>query len=332
MTHRTRILLAAICILHAFFIPLQAFAQTWTGDKPYSNSRFITIDSITLHYRVWPSGLAHPRGKVVFIHGFTGSTFCFQNNYDTLVNSGYTVVALDLPAFGFSDRATWINHSQSSRAILIWKLLNMIDKGDSSGWNIIGHSMGGGTAEAVALMHLERTTSLILIDAMFFKKNSGLMSTVFSVIKIKPLNQFYFDYMENYLLTYNRMKKLLKSAYKRKPDSAEVAGYMIPLMIPGTADAIVSNFSNCREIIPLNADSLKGLNVMAVWGTRDSWIPLRMTALLKTYVPNLELHTVKGAGHMPMETHAAQFNSIMMEFLNRVNDKKASQASCIRHQ
>lgn len=237
------------------------------------------------------------------------------------LKAGYTVVALDLPAFGFSDRGTWINHSQSSRAVMIWKLLSIIDKGDTSGWNIIGHSMGGGTAEAVALMNSKRTKSLVLIDAMFFKKNSGLMSTAFSVLNIKPLNQFYLGYVENYLLTYSRMQKLLKSAYKRKPDSAEVTGYMIPLMIPGTADAIVSNFSNCREIITLSTDSLKNMKVMAIWGTRDSWIPLRMTAVLKTYVPQLELHTVKGAGHMPMETHADQFNGILVNFLNKANNK-----------
>jgi len=321
MTDRTRILLIVTILLQALCPFQPASSQPGNPVKPYANSQFITIDSVTVHYRVWPSVLTHPRGKVVFIHGFTGSTFCFRKNYDTLVSAGYKVVALDLPAFGFSDRATWINHSQSSRAIMIWKLLNIIDEGDTSGWNIIGHSMGGSTAEAVALMKPERTKSLILIDAMFFKKNSGLMSTAFSVTRIKPLDQFYLDYVENYLLTYDRMRKLLKSAYKREPDSAEVTGYMIPLTIPGTAEAIVSNFSNCREIIPLSADSLRDLNVMAVWGTRDSWIPLRMTAVLKNYVPQLELHTIRGAGHMPMETHAKQFNGIMVEFLNRVNVK-----------
>jgi pimeloyl-ACP methyl ester carboxylesterase len=33
----------------------------------------------------------------------------------------------------------------------------------------------------------------------------------------------------------------------------------------------------------------------------------------------MELHNIKGAGHMPMETHPKEFNGILVNFLNRVN-------------
>ncbi len=272
-----------------------------------------------LHYRVWITKVKPSKGKVLFIHGFTGSTFSFRKNYDSLVNAGYNILAVDLPAFGYSDRGTWINHSQSSRAVMIWKLIDRIDQGDTVKWNIIGHSMGGGTAEAVALMRPRQIKSLTLIDAMFFKKNSGVMSIAFSPSRMRQLKKYYVDYVAHYLLTFERMSKLLKSGYKKTPDTNDVSGYMMPLRIPGTSEAIVSTFSNCREIVPLNSDSLKNTAVLVVWGTKDSWIPPRSAKLIKTCVPQMELHKIKGAGHMPMETHPKEFNGILVNFLNRVN-------------
>ncbi|MCX6287959.1 MAG: alpha/beta hydrolase [Bacteroidetes bacterium] len=321
MSTRIRIFLVIIAVLPAIYNPLYASPIPRSATMPFKNSHFITIDSALIHYRIWGTKVSPAKGKVVFIHGFMGSTYCFRKNYDSLVNAGYNIIALDLPAFGYSDRGTWINHSQSSRAIMVWKLLDLIDMGDTMKWNIVGHSMGGGAAEAVALKRPGRTKSLTLIDAMFFVKNSGVISTALSPSKIKQLKKVYVDYIQDYMLTFNRMNKLLKSGYKQKPDTADVTGYMMPLRIPGTAEAIVSSFSNCKEVVSLNVDSLKKIPVLVVWGTKDSWIPLNSTKLIKTYVPQMELYKVKGAGHMPMETHPKEFNGILVDFLNRNNQQ-----------
>jgi len=288
----------------------------------FPNSQFATIDSALIHYRLWMTPVKPARGKVLFIHGFMGSTFCFRKNYDSLLNAGYNILAVDLPAFGYSDRATWINHSQSGRAVMIWKLMDRIDRRDTTKWNVIGHSMGGGTAEAVALLRPGRVQSLTLIDAMFFDKNSGLMSTAFSPLKIKAVNDFYVDYAEHFLLTYERVGKLLKSGYGQMPDTADVEGYMNPLRIPETAQALVSSFSNCKEVVPLDAGGLKSVPVMVVWGTKDRWIPPRMVKIIRSSVPQMELHKINGAGHMPMETHPKEFNGILVNFLDRVNGIK----------
>jgi len=319
MITRIRLFLLIIAALTAIYNPLHASPIPRSATMPFQNSHFMLIDSAVIHYRIWVTKVSPAKGKVVFIHGFMGSTYCFRKNYDSLVNAGYNIIALDLPAFGYSDRETWINHSQSNRAIMVWKLLDFIDMGDTAKWNIIGHSMGGGAAEAVALMRPKRTKSLTLIDAMFFVKNSGVMSTAFSPLKIKPVNKFYVDYVNHYMLTFERIYKLLKNAYRQRPDTADVTGYMMPLRIPGTSEAIVSSFSNCKEVVPLNVDSLKNIPVLVVWGTKDGWIPVSSAKFIKTYVPQMELHKIKGAGHMPMETQALKFNGILVNFLDRVN-------------
>jgi pimeloyl-ACP methyl ester carboxylesterase len=275
----------------------------------------MVVDSVKLHYRIWNDELPTPRGNVVFIHGFSGSTFCFRHQYDTLAASGYRIVAVDLPAFGYSDRSTWINHSQSNRARLVWLLLDAIGKSDTLGWNIIGHSMGGGTAEAMALMRSTSTKSLLFIDGMFFNHNNDMMGILNIILKQKTIRDILLDYLENRMISYKRFNKALKNAYGRHADSVEVMGYLTPLRLPGTAEAIFSAITNTKEIQRMNAGELKNMNFVVVWGTKDEWIPFRTTMLIKTAVPSVKLITIKGAGHMPMETHVSEFNRIMIEVL-----------------
>jgi len=321
MTNKIRIFLLIIAVVPAFCILPGASPIPRNVKMPFKNSYFRPIDSAMIHYRLWVTKVKPAKGKVLFIHGFTGSTFSFRKNYDSLMNAGYNIAAIDLPAFGYSDKGTWINHSQSSRAVLVWKLLDRIDNGDTSAWNIIGHDMGGGTAEAVALLRPSRTKSLVLIDAMFFNNNLVITCTGSSFSNIKPVKKFYADYVKHRLVTFDHMQKLLRSGYGRLPDTADVTGYMMPLRIPETVDAIVSTFSNCREVVTLNSDSLKQIPVLVVWGSKDSWIPPGNAEVIKQYVPQMELHSINGAGHMPMETHPAQFNAILLQFLNKVNAK-----------
>ena len=96
-------------------------------EKPFENSRFEIIDSVSIHYRVWNDTLRNPRGKIILIHGFCGSTFCWRYNFDALVAAHYKVVAIDLPGFGYSQRSPSLNQSQSNRARLLWGLLEKIE-------------------------------------------------------------------------------------------------------------------------------------------------------------------------------------------------------------
>ncbi|MEI8004635.1 MAG: alpha/beta hydrolase [Bacteroidota bacterium] len=320
MSNRIRIFLLIIAMFGITAGPAISSPIPRTFRNPFRNSHILEVDSVLIHYRLWTSNTRPAKGRLLFIHGFTGSTYSFRKNYDSLVTAGYDILALDLPAFGYSDRGTWINQSQSHRAILIWKLIDFINKSDTTKWNIIGHSMGGAVAEAVALMKPGRTKSLTLVDAIFFKQNSGLMSVAFSPAKYKKLKKFYVDYVGQYLLTYDRMAKWLENGYKTKPDSSDVTGYMMPLRIPGTAEAFVSTFSNCSEVVPLNSETLKNIPVLVIWGSKDGWLPPRSATVIRTLVPQAEIHTIMGAGHMPMETHPVEFNGILLEFLNRSSE------------
>ncbi len=288
-------------------------------ERPYDNSHFQVIDSLRIHYRVWNDDLLNPRGKVLLIHGFCGSTFCWRNNFDTLVTAHYQVYAIDLPGFGYSERSVEINQSQSNRAQIIWGLIDSIDREDTTRWNIVGHSMGGGTAEAVALTRPEKVKSLAIVSGMVFIKNDNVEKTVVGLVNHPVYKKILLSYTENNYLSYNKFRRELKKTYGFLPDSATVNGYLDPLLIDGTAETVVNLLANSNEVTPLHADGLKSLPVLLIWGKKDRTIRLSTGKKLKRAVPSVELIIIPDAYHMPMETHPDIFNRILVGFLDQHN-------------
>jgi pimeloyl-ACP methyl ester carboxylesterase len=288
-------------------------------DNPYKNSHFTIIDSVAVHYRVWNGDLDHPKGKVLLIHGFCGSTFCWRNNYDTLVSAGYRVVALDLPGFGYSGRDAKLNQSQSNRARMIWELLAAIDGPDTTKWNIVGHSMGGGTAEAVALTHPEKTKSLTIVDGMIFITNSNVNVTIVGLVNHPVYKKLLLSYTEKRYLSFNKFRRELKGTYGFLPDTLTTLGYWEPLQIEGTAETVVNLLANSKEVKALDAKDLARLPVLIIWGKKDHTLRISNGKKLKRAVPSAELKVIAGAYHMPMETHPAEFNTLLLDFLDKNN-------------
>lgn len=288
-------------------------------DKPYENSHFLKIDSATFHYRVYNEGIKNQRGKVLLVHGFCGSTFCWRKNIDTLVNAGYLVVAIDLPGFGYSDRNLHVNQSNSGRAHLIWALLAKIDQNDKRKWNIVGHSMGGGAVEAMALMNPDRVQTVTLVDGMVFIRNQNMEGAFITMSKMKGYNQIMVSLAKQNIISYNSMERQMKKVYGRPLDSTEMKGYMNPLHIKGSAASVINIYANAHEIRHLHADGLLDLPVLVIWGKKDRTIHLRSAKKLKRNVPTIDLKIIPDAHHSPMETHSRQFNELFLNFLNAHN-------------
>ncbi|MEI6434614.1 MAG: alpha/beta hydrolase [Bacteroidota bacterium] len=302
--------------LFILFISNEA-AYSQNSQKPYSNSHFLTIDSLELHFRTWNENISPARGKVLFIHGFIGSTYCWRMNVDALSAAGYKVVAVDLPSFGYSVRSLTFNQSQSSRGKLLWHLLDSLDGGDTTRWNICGHSMGGGTAEAMALLHPEKTKTLTIVDGMIFIHNSNHEAQFTILARQKHYKKIMLSYMKKRLITYKSVRNAIKKNYRYMPDSTVVMNYLTPLLREGTAGSILNVWANAKEITELYADGLKNIPVLVVWGKHDRTIYLRTGKRLVKHVPHAQLVVIHAAGHDPMETHPDIFNSLLVGFLNR---------------
>lgn len=277
--------------------------------KPFENSKFFTTkDQVSLHYRIWEPTI-NQKGQILLIHGLAGSTFSFRNNVEALANAGYLVVAVDLPAFGYSSRQTGLSHDQVSRAKWIFELLDDIEKNNKTvdKWYLLGHSMGGSTILAMSNLEPERVKSLIMVDAAIVSTQSNRLPFPFTNWLKVILNYF--------MLNEDTFATFLQQAYGQKPTEDEVTGYVRPLQIKGTNQALVE-FVNTSKNVLIEEWEHPDIPMFVLWGKQDTWIPVSDIDKIKDVATNVEVHIFEDAAHCAYETESS-FNSVLLEYLSR---------------
>lgn len=280
--------------------------------QPFKESRFEEVSGIKLHYRLFEPEQEEIAGNLLFIHGFSGSTFSWRHNVEYFRQNGFKVVAVDLPAYGFSDKQKGFNHSPTSRAKLLWDFLNRLDGGK---WNIAGHSMGAAVAVAMAAMQPEKTGSLILVNGAYFDPGRDAGRGVYGNLLMFPPVQRWGEVIANRrFFHYGKIEELLESAYGQKPDSNAVTGYLEPFLYKGTARAIINSFLNSQEIFTVKVEEIRS-STLIVWGENDSWVPPDAGKRIHQRLPQSEIIIFNNCGHCPMETHYTEFNQLLLNFL-----------------
>lgn len=285
--------------------------------KPYAESQYMLVDGVWIHYRSLVPLDPHPQGKVLLVHGLGGSTYSFDRMIDVLKKEGYIIVAVDLPGFGYSGRPEKFDHSQTSRAKLLWSLLSDLDRNSSISefsampWHLVGHSMGGGTVAAMAVADPYRSASLTLIAGALEDRQSILNT----LVNFPPFARWTQIYLERSLLTEEHVTKILEEAYGRVPTSKEVSAYLVPLEISGTARSL-TNFAKTSESIPLSVVGTLDIPVSGIWGELDTIVPLEKSRVIGKYLPHMRLYVIGGSAHIPMETHPEKTNFALIEFLS----------------
>jgi len=317
-----RILIGALVIvvfisLFPYFVRL---SEAGTLLLPYDNSALFKSNETTIHYRTYLPQNNRYRGNVIMIHGLGGSTFSYEKSAPFLAEQGFYVVALDLPGFGYSSRNPDENHAQAYRASLIWKCLDQIDgqikqsygAGSSDKWHLVGHSMGGGTVAAMAYQEPKRTESIVFVDGALFETSRG----GFDLTALPMLVRWVQVALEHVIINEKRIGSFLESAYGQVPTNEQVAGYLKPLQVKGTARAAAS-FIKTSENLPESALATLTVPALAIWGELDQWVPVGDAIRIKTLMPQLDIQVIEGAGHCPMETHSGVFNKYLFTWLSK---------------
>lgn len=310
MLKRAALVLITVFIVFSllpYLLPLKAI----NGDRldlVYPNSNFSQVRSIDLHYRLWESSDA-AKGNVLLVHGFGASTFSWRYTAPYLQERGYRVLAVDLPGFGLSERVLGFNHSSDNRAELLWALLDQLYPGEE--WHLIGHSMGGATVAAMALLEQERSSSLTLVAGALSQFEPSLLSYL---LKYPPAARWVRLIAGRQMLNENRIEMLLFSAYGREPEPDEVEGYYLPLTVENS-DAVLADLVRSAPAPLLNRVNEINIPVLLIWGEEDTWVPLHHGADLKKRIPGSTLVVLEGEGHCPMETAPGPFNNYLQDFL-----------------
>jgi len=115
---------------------------------------FIDIEGARMHYVDQGSGPV-----VVLIHGLGGSSRNFSPIADELAGS-HRVIAIDRPGSGYSGRPVTRSSTLTDQAAVIAAVLERLDIEPAI---VVGHSLGGAVALAVALDHPRMVSRLVLL-------------------------------------------------------------------------------------------------------------------------------------------------------------------------
>lgn len=287
-----------------YFIPVEFEHEI--PEKPYSNSRFFTVDNISIHTQIYP--VDHPKGKIVFIHGLGASTASFRHNAPFFNEQGYFVISIDLPAFGYSSKARNIDHSQMNRAQLIWQILNQIDlETNNDPWHLVGHSMGGSTVLAMTELQPSHVKTLNLIAGAVTSdvdRPNWLLKT--------PLGQYLKIALRYFMINEKQFANILESAMSSTPSKENIRYYLEPLQTKGTISALL-DFVQTSDNFLISEFSVKNVPINLFWGKKDTWVSVDSIDEIKKYV---EINSIElfNDGHLVHET-SEEFNPKLLEKL-----------------
>jgi len=281
--------------------------------KPFANSRFITVDGQVLHYRQWlPDFSNDSLPWVLMVHGMGGSTFSWEYNAPALAAAGYTVVAVDVPPFGYSDKDPDANQSVDHRSDLLWEFLNRI-RPDSK-WNLAGHSMGGGIVQCMAITNPVQVEKVLFVDPALFSNLDETPHRRGSALRFRPFEWIATGIGKATMIRPKGITKMLRSAYAREPDSTDVAEYYKALSQKGFARAFIRSTAKSKPAHPVDGRAFSK-PALAIWGKKDTWVPLERSKSLLNQIPSIKVVVIEGAGHCPMATHPELFNKYVIQFL-----------------
>lgn len=298
-----------------YLLPVNKFKADSTN-LPFSNSRFINLDGKKWHYLLFePKDSV--KGNILLIHGFSGSTFSWRKNQEVFADSGYRVLSVDLPAFGFSEKENnKFDHSAHNMSKMLVILLDSLNLSNEK-WTVMGHSMGASVAWNFA-ENYSNTNHVFLVSGAGSMGNSskaGIGSMFLSfVLKYPPFLRWIDVIAGYYFFKQPKFEELLASAYNQKVDSISAAGYLQPFLLKKSGSAIIEGFLYNMKSPEVDANKIQ-CPVYLIWGTEDKWVPIKVgKSFLKKY-PKATMKTIEKAGHCTMETHPEIFNEFVLERL-----------------
>ncbi|MEQ9497779.1 MAG: alpha/beta hydrolase [Deltaproteobacteria bacterium] len=156
-------------------LPFADFSYTSVDGDPWPVER-LALPGIAERYGLRaPPEIAYvelnPKGErtLIFVHGLGSYLKFWRYQLDTMAASGYRVVALDMVGFGKSDKPATFPYTMPAMAEVVKELAERLQIESPV---IVGHSMGGQTALALAIQYPEIPKALVLTSPAGLEKFS----------------------------------------------------------------------------------------------------------------------------------------------------------------
>jgi pimeloyl-ACP methyl ester carboxylesterase len=249
---------------------------------------------------------------LLLIHGYGAGSWVWEKQMDIL-SRNYKVYALDIIGYGFSDRPR-IEYTPET---YIHFLRDFMDGLGIERAALIGNSMGGGIAWAMAALFPKRVKRLILIDCVppdVLNQVRNESFRILSVVKDIPFLP--------YLAIASRSKRSVKAVlqeclFDRRLITPTLLNRQWELIrFKGSTWVLYSTLKHAKDTSKMG-DYLSLINhpTLLIWGERDLVFPPSVGESLHQAIKGSKLHIIKRSGHIPMWETPEEVNQAILNFL-----------------
>lgn len=268
-----------------------------TAKRPPPPGDFVDADGLRLHYECGGAATGTP---LLLLHGWLCSTHVWQPGWDRLSQRCH-LWAIDLPAHGYSERAPAFSMTLQAQAeVLVAAMRNLA----LPPLTVVGQSMGGALAMALAAQHPDLVQRLVLVDPVCYSFPlpwSGRLALVPS------LGHFLLRYVYRRTMLRHFMRHQVYFDPERMLDE-EVALILAHLDVQGTRTLMHRAFRAMHDLKWLGEQIPRIQQpTLLLWGAQDALIPIRIAHRLQGAIANAELRVVDRCGHSMINERPERF-------------------------
>ena len=263
---------------------------------------YIKLSDGMTHYKLQ----GPPDAKVVvLVHGATIPIWTWDQQVRALTKAGFRVLSYDNFGRGYSDRPA----ATYDQKLHLRQLRELADKlGLTRPFDLIGISLGGGTAVNFTARYPDRADKLILISPLI---NNYKVPSYFGI----PVFGEFLARLAGIRVISNRFASLIGN----HPESEKYTRLFVEqTTYKGFQQSILSMLRNDAVGDYRAAYQIVGgqkRNVLLIWGTDDTGVTKPMIGDIQSAIPRLTFKPVEGVGHGIVFQKPETVNKLIINFL-----------------
>jgi 2-hydroxymuconate-semialdehyde hydrolase len=269
---------------------------------------FIDLGGARLYY--YAAGTRGAGEPIVFVHGFPTSSHLWRDVVP-LVPAGHRVVVVDLLGYGRSDKPDGRDVSIKGHAERVVQLFDALRIERAA---VVGHDVGGGIAQHLAVRYPTRASRVCLIDSVGF--DDWPTRDVKMAKASLPLTRFL---PATWILGIVR-SDLQRGYAEHERGQHSIEQYLRPFATPEGRDVLVEHLVALDPAETLTLSKrLKDIvaPTAIVWGAHDPFLPPSIGKKLHEAIPGSTLDIIPDVRHFTPEEAPESIGTILEGWLTR---------------
>ena len=253
---------------------------------------FVDVDGARLYY--YAAGTRGAGAPVVFLHGFPTSGHLW-GDVVAQMPAGHRIVVVDLLGYGRSD-------PPGARALTLYahaqRVVGLLDALGIRSACVVGHDLGGGIAQSLAINWPARVSHLVLVDSVAFAgwptRDVRIARRLMWLVRMLPTN---------WLLPIVRAD-LERGSYDPARAAHSIDKYQRPFNSDDGREVFLQHLAalDAQETQALGARHREiSVPTSVVWGAHDPYLPVQLAQRLTAAIPGAALAVIDDARHFTPE-------------------------------